>query len=160
MNEPEAIPAEYFVAEVRKLYDAIGEWLSSTPLITSQEEFELKEEALGDYRIEELIISEKEGDNVAELVPVGADVIGANGRVDLVGRRDRAAIVLLEPGGPSVTSRISAGEHIETSETPLLRGVDEPGWYWVQDRRRGKAHKLNKEIFSELLVEVSDYAWC
>jgi hypothetical protein len=39
----------------------------------------------------------------------------------------------------------------------MYKGIDEDGWYWIEDSYRNKAHLINQTIFLELLTLVSDY---
>ncbi len=39
----------------------------------------------------------------------------------------------------------------------LIKEVGQDGWYWIEDKRLGKTHAVNKELFLDLLAEVSDY---
>lgn len=157
MNDKKDKDLQLFLESIAELYENIESWLDTTSIQTDREEIELKEEHYGTYKAQKLIIKNTAGKSIAEVVPVGASVIGANGRVDLIGRHDRVIIVSLEKGGPTMTTTVSCGDNKETSVTKFYRGVEEAGWYWVEDRRRGKAHKIDQEIFYELLEEVSDY---
>jgi hypothetical protein len=90
-------------------------------------------------------------------MPVGAWVIGARGRADLIGKLDKVILVSLEEGGSAKTNTITCGDRKETSINKFYKGIEEAGWYWIEDRRRGRAHKIDKEVFYDLLTEVSDY---
>ena len=157
MNEKRKEIPDKYLNSINELYQNIDIWLSSSDLATSQEKIEITEEASGKYNAHKLIIKDVKKDTVASIVPVGAWVIGANGRVDLIGKYDIVIIINLEKGEPLLTTEITVGDHQETSSTKFYKGINETGWYWIEDRRRGKAHLLNKELFHELLSEVSDY---
>lgn len=146
-----------FLKHITELYENIENWLDRKIFNIIHEDIELNEEACGVYKVSKLVVKNQEGITIADIVPVGAWVIGANGRVDLLGKYDSVIIVYFEKGGPSITTTISSGGHTTTSETRFYKGIEEAGWYWVEDRRRGKAHKINREMFYELLAEVSDY---
>jgi hypothetical protein len=147
----------HFRESLAELYANVDIWLNSTPLRTSREEIELREESSGPYKVEELIIKDVTGAIIARIMPVGAWVIGAKGRADLIGKLDKVIMVNLEKGGPVMTTTISCEGHEETSVTKFYKNIAETGWYWIEDRRRGKAHKIDKDTFYELLTEVSDY---
>jgi hypothetical protein len=40
---------------------------------------------------------------------------------------------------------------------PLFSGVVEDGWYWIEDPHFRKARRVDRELFVDLLQEVSDY---
>jgi hypothetical protein len=90
-----------WIGAVKRLYQRVtGELLAESiaqRLVTvSHQEKEIKEEYLGTYRVPELILDIK-GETV-RFSPKGRNIIGANGRVDLVGELD-AMTLLLEPVG-------------------------------------------------------------
>ncbi len=147
-----------FCEQIEDLYKNVEEWLGSTPLRATREKIEINEEAFGAYNAPVLIMRNGAGRLVAQIAPVGAHIIGADGRVDLRGRHDDEILIFLKDGAPvieSVLEKDGAGKAIKTQ---LYKGVEEPGWYWMEDKRRGKAHKVNRELFFELLWGVSDYA--
>lgn len=155
MDEKKEQMVQHFLKSMTELYENIRSWLDIASLQTSPlEEIELREEAYGAYKAQKMTIQDADGITIADIMPVGAGVIGASGRVDLVGKYDRVIIVLLEKGGPIITTMDSGGK---PSVTRFYKDIKEAGWYWIEDRRRGKAHKIDKEIFYELLTEVSDY---
>jgi len=157
MNEQRAIILERFLKSIDTLYDNISSWLSPYGSSTLQEEIEIIEEASGTYKANKLTIQDEKKETIASIMPVGAWVIGANGRVDLIGKLDKVIIVNLEKGGPTLSTTVKVGDHQETATRQFYKGIKESGWYWIEDKRRGKAHLLDKELFLELLSEVSDY---
>ncbi|HBG06492.1 MAG: hypothetical protein A2075_17210 [Geobacteraceae bacterium GWC2_58_44] len=115
------------------------------------------EEASGLYKANRLAIVDEGGKKIADLQPIGTYIIGGNGRIDLNGTIDKVILVNLEAGGPSMTTTITVGGQPEKRTTPFYKGVDQQGWYWIEDKRRGKANLFTKDLFVELLREVSDY---
>lgn len=146
-----------FCEQIEDLYKNVGEWLESTPLRTAREEIQINEEVFGAYSVPVLIMRNGADRLVAKIVPVGAHVIGAQGRVDLKGRHDDEILVFLKDAGPTIESVLEVGGSGKTIKTQLYKGVEESGWYWIEDKRRGKAHKVSRELFFELLWGVSDY---
>jgi len=149
---------EEYVSRLNELYSAVETWMEDTDLKTSRGTVELNEEIPGRYEAATLKISGAQGKKVADLLPVGAWIIGAEGRVDLVGLLDRNSLVYLREGGPHI--KMTESERPRDSKEwsrPLFKGVERPGWYWIGESRRGRAHPLTKELFLDLLSEVSDY---
>lgn len=132
---------QLFLERTKNLYTVLEEWLLTTSLKISYEEVQIVEEACGAYRAPVMVIKDEDGRLVARMVPVAANVIGAYGRIDLMGRHDKLILAFL------------SGEIRQDAE------VDAPDWYWIDDSRRGKAHRLKREIFCDLLAEVSDYVF-
>lgn len=157
MNQNKDIILNRFKKNVDELYSQIKSWLVSSGLNTKPKEIEIVEEVSGEYKIDKLIICNNENKDVAVIEPVSSRVIGANGRVDLVGKYDKLIIVYLEQGGPELISREIEGDHHNISISQFFDGVKSSGWYWIEDRLRGKAHLLDKKLFLDLLSEVSDY---
>jgi hypothetical protein len=148
-----------YIARLNALYSDAEKWIEDTDLKASRGQLELREEIPGSYDAPTLSIHDSQGSKVADLLPIGAWIIGAEGRVDLVGILDRNSLVFLGVGGPRRKTRVSvegSGEAEEWSR-PLFRGVDQPGWYWIEDKRLGRARLVTKQVFLDLLAEVSDH---
>lgn len=154
MNKEVEDTVTAYLSNVETLYQSIKEWVIGKALKTQEEKFTINEQASGEYEAQKLTILDEDGDKVAELVPIGAWIIGAKGRIDLTGRFDKAIIIDLEDGGPTITTRV--GKKGESRTRPLYKGVDPAGWYWIEDNRLARVHPLDQELFFDLLAEVSD----
>ncbi|MEW6235906.1 MAG: hypothetical protein AB1656_11005 [Candidatus Omnitrophota bacterium] len=157
MYEKAEDQVESFRKAVENLFTDIESWLSPSPLKTRREEIQINEEASGAYTIQKLLIEDASGKKIAELVPVAAFVVSADGRVDLNGRYDKAIIFYEEAGGLSLTTSITNDGRTETSRVSLFKGIDKKGWYYIGDALLGRAHFVDKELFFDLLEGVSDY---
>jgi hypothetical protein len=149
---------EEYISRLNALYSEVVEWIKDADLKVSHGQTEIREEIPGSYDAPTLTITDEKGNKVADLLPVGAWVIGAEGRVDLVGLMDRDSLVYLREGGPHIktTESVETGDAGEWSR-PLFRGVDRPGWYWIEDKRLGRARPVTRQMFLDLLAEVSDH---
>ncbi len=156
MNEDISGRVSSFIESVNRLFAEIESWIAQTNLEGIQEETEISEEASGKYTIKKLTLEDKEKKKIAEFLPIGTFIIGGNGRVDMVGRIDKAIIVNLETDA-SMTTRMNVGDYTETRTVSFFEGVDQRGWYWIENSKRGKANLFTKDLFMELLREVSDY---
>jgi hypothetical protein len=76
--------------------ELLSESITRQLVTVSQSEKEITEEHLGKYRAQELILDIS--GEVVRLSPKGRNIIGAKGRVDLVGDLDSMTLVL-EPDG-------------------------------------------------------------
>jgi len=86
-----------WIAAVKRLYQKVtGELLAESiaqGLVTvSRVEKEITEEHLGTYRVPELVLAI--GGETVRFSPKGRNIIGAQGRVDLVGELDTMTLVL------------------------------------------------------------------
>ena len=138
-------PAD-FLNKLESLFANIETWVAAKGLHVLPSEMTLNEEAYGVYRVEKLAILTEDGKRVAEVLPVGASVIGAMGRVDLAGSVDREMLLFLDEGGASITTSTIVGNDKESHAGSLYRGVDEPGWYWIESRKISRARKLDMEV--------------
>ncbi len=157
MNEKGESILDNFLIKIEELYRDIDSWISSYGLTSIKEKVEIREETLGAYNADKLGILDKRKKFVAEIRPIGASVIGAEGRLDLTGKFDKAILVYLEKERPELISTIKDGEREYAHTEKLFKGAKEAGWYWIEDKLRGKAHMVNKELFFDLLSVVSDY---
>lgn len=158
MTPNAGIVLEEYLTEIQQLYLEIRKWFADTPLLINEEEMEINEEASGAYKAIKLLIQDQEKREIAELRPVGAWIIGAKGAIDIIGQVDKESLVYMKKGGAEISSSISAGKEIlESRSRPLFKGIDRDGWYWIEDKRRGRAHLIDAEIFKDLISEVSDY---
>ncbi len=159
-KEKKEILDEY-LDNVSKCYAMVEEWLNGKFLSSKQVEYVVYEEASGKYETKKLLVYKNENNQIAELLPVGAWVIGANGRIDLIGNFDQQILVYLKKDikiKASTTTSIGDEEHQEASKNSrsLYKGFEKAGWYWIEDNKLGKAHALNKDLFFDLLSEVAD----
>ncbi len=159
MNKSGKERLEQYLDRVAELYKGINSWIKEKGLKTEAGNIQINEEASGQYNAPILKILDSYNQYVAEVRPVGAWIIGAEGRIDLIGKLDKIPIIALDKGGPSIITSMSVDDYVEKPVSrPLYRGlIDTPGWYWVEDKLRGKAHFIDKELFLELLAGVSDY---
>lgn len=148
---------ENYLNRVKELLTEIEQWSAAKGLCTERGNLALNEEDYGHYQVETLRIFTPDKVKIAELIPVGASIIGAKGRVDLMGTIDQEILVDWEKGGPGFVSTVTINNHEETQTRYLYRGVDDPGWYWVESRKLNRAYKLDKRLFFDLLLAVSDY---
>jgi hypothetical protein len=148
-----------YTQRVTQLFEQIRQWLDGSDFTVDEDSIEIREEDLGLYTAPRLHVLGREGRHVADIEPRGAAIIGAEGRVDIAGAFDRQVIVYLRGKGPQMHSHeIQQGHVRETQSYPLFSGVTDDGWYWIEEVRLGRARLLNRELFHDLLVEVSDYA--
>lgn len=142
---------------VLKLYDEVDEWLRNTPLRTSRRSHEVTENIYGSYEISLLEIRDPNGNLIATLEPMGLSVIGAEGRVEIIGRVDRQGIVYFPAGGPQIIFRVGVGPSATPVSRPVFKGVTTEGWYWLESARLSRARPLDEALFKDLLRGVTDY---
>lgn len=94
-----------------------------------------------------------EPDNaVADLMPSGCSVLLAEGGVDLDGPYGEERIVYLVKSNILRLPRKGASR-----PQPMFKGVDQDGWYWLEDPRRSRMLPMHKTLLLDLLEMVSGY---
>jgi hypothetical protein len=146
---------ELFNDRVKDLYANIDEWLKPLGFTTEIIETTNSEKLSGSYETYQLIIKNQDRKNIATLNPIGIWIIGAEARVDLVGKSGIEIIVYLSEGGPSISTTISTGNQVEETHSSQVYGFKEEGWHWIDDKRVGKQPKLDNDIFISLLEVVN-----
>jgi hypothetical protein len=148
---------ERYIERLEKLYDDAEHWLRDAELSSERRLVAIDETVVGRYQAPQLRIRTAAGRKLAELEPVGAQVVGALGRVDLRGRFDSVPILYLLKGGPSVRTAVSgSGTPTEERVTPLFRGVTRDGWYIVELEHPGLARPVDSDCFLDLIRRVAD----
>jgi hypothetical protein len=145
-----------FLDELDDFYDEVEAWVKDQGLETARGEKQIREEEFGIYNAPTLQI--RQGERIiARLDPVGASIIGADGRVDLKGRVTSEIISLFEKPRPSIAIP-QTFEEVASSQRahPFYPDITESGWYWIEFRVRGRARRMSKELFIELLRRVSN----
>ncbi len=146
-----------FLASLDAIFASIEKWAASAGLKVVKSKISITEERYGTYGVQKLSILNSSGTELAEVIPVGASILGANGRIDIKGAYDKVILVDLNIGGPTMATTVTVGDHKKVHTRHFYRGIDEAGWYWIENKVSGKGHKLTSELFLELLAEVSDY---
>lgn len=140
-----------------KMEGYLQEYIDSGRISVTREKTKVSEEHLGLYEVDKLTFHIGNERVVAK--PIGRLMIGAQGRVDLIGPRGVLRIVVLEEGGPFLRTRIEIDDKVEEeTERPLISAGDIPkaGWYISTIPPRVTTTALNKDSFRDALMELSD----
>lgn len=152
MNATVDATVDEYRQRLGELYEQVRGWLREAELGCKEQAVLLHEEQNGQYEAPGLLIHDPDGGKLAELVPIGADILGAEGRVDLHGPLDTRPILYLLTPGPA-----DSGEMLEKHARPLFTGVGREGWYTFGDREPASVRILDRDGFADLLKKVSDY---
>lgn len=145
-----------YVQRVATFLEEAGGWCGARGLTVECDAVTLREEHTAAYDAPRLSIC-KDGASVARIVPVGSKIIGAHGRIDLIGRVTRHAFLFYVGKGPAFpTQTVAGGKTATSSSAPMLPGVDGDGWYWIEARVR-RARRVEEGLFLDLLTDVSDH---
>ncbi len=136
-----------YLTKVNQLFGDIKNWLKDTDLHIEQQETKIAETLTGDYLAPTLSITETQ-EHLAKIIPIGACIIEAEGRIDIQGWFGIEHIAYLINGGP----RLSAGKK-------MFPNVDSDGWYWLENNLSGNAHLMNKSSFFKVFKQASHYGF-
>lgn len=148
--------ARIYCDRVLALYDRIESWLRNTALRTQRNKLTLTEELFRSYNAFTLKIFDSSDKLVATLMPAGADVIGAEGRIDILGTFDRQGLLYLAAGGPQFNVTMGVGPSATRVPHRVFKNVTDDGWYWLENVRLGHARLLDEALFKDLLKGVAD----
>jgi len=147
---------EEFRQNLQHLYGDVKSWL--TGFVYKENLIEINEEYAIPYKSPELYIY-KNNEFISKIKPVGAHIIAADGRADLIGKRDKLSIAFLKK-----TRSVKVNADTESEQTNNVAGLKEhdlyigyegAGWYICRGKR--KITKLSSESFFKALENVSGY---
>ena len=140
-----------------KMEKYLKKYTEADQIQVSREKIQISEEYLGNYAAEKITI--QIGNDKVVAKPIGRMMIGAAGRVDLIGARGMLRIVLLDKGEPATRTRIEIGRKAEekTGWHPIQSiKISERGWYIATLPPRITATALSADAFRDALMELSD----
>jgi len=117
----------------------------------------LNEEHIGSYEAKQLIISI--GRSEIHLEPIGTFIIGAKGRVDIVGPNGRAQLLLVDKKAENTRSLIRVTVTLgEKAPVPAPQPAEpvEYAWKCLTRPPARDLLDLTRESFHQLLMEVSN----
>jgi len=139
---------EEFRQHIQQLYTQVKKWLDGT--VFKEVSVEICEEYAVPYKIAELYIYQNDV-FLCKIRPVGAHIIAADGRADLVGKRDKLSFVFFKQPSANMESY----DNTETERRALYEGYEGKGWYVSWGKR--KISLLSGEHFLKATEQVSGY---
>ena len=122
---------EEWLSRLKELYQRIesflAEYIQAGEIRLSYRDIELNEENIGAYKAEQMML--RIGRQEITLTPVGTLLIGAKGRVEVVGPAGRTRLVLVnsESSGPTIKVSVHIGK---TEAPPSETAPKETKWAW------------------------------
>lgn len=151
---------EFFNERLKDLYkvvtNALEPYIKDGSVRISEHTQELTEDelcGLKEYRYETQRTEVQLGKSVVKLTPIGINIIGAWGRVDMDGPRGKATILLARPGGPRFHAAIYT-EGQTPPEPPTPTPKEELVWLFLVRLPRLHYIEVNEEAFRETLMQV------
>ena len=151
---------EQYRERLLKLYGDVKSWLANTDVEFLESEKEIKEFHAEPYTAPELRLQDSEKIIIAEFEPKGWRIIGASGRVNIIGRYSSEALVFLETGKkPQLVIREKLDNTLtsESVKALLINEITEDGWYWLDNQRLGLVRLFSMTLLKGILEMVSDY---
>ena len=145
------------------LYEKVNNFLSgyvaSGQIRLEYETVRLDEEHIGSYAAKQMVIGI--GRQKVSLVPIGTLLVGAKGRVDVIGPAGRAAILLVDHKAPGAASVIfdvkvgTGGKPRAPSELPKATNVQ---WEWkiVSRPPERRFIEITQQSLFDLIIEVAN----
>src|SRR5208283_4015186 len=128
---------------VVKLCGQVTHWMKGSSVEVVPQQAEVNESIYGTYHLPSLEFRTADGARIANLTPIAASVVAADGLVKLTGPLDNFGLVYLSTGGPQINvSRRNGGSSNRTSR-PLFEGVTDDGWYWISNARLSEVRRLD-----------------
>jgi hypothetical protein len=129
--------------------DGLAPFIEAGTVGFTLEPFTMREQLLGSYEAQRARIVI--GGSVAELKPIGTMIVGSRGRVDLIGAKGTARIVLVPADTVGFTVRIKQSS---SSPEPAPPPVEEWRWKLTTPPPRIAYSEFSGETFKDALMEV------
>ncbi len=136
----------------KKVEDFLEEYINDGKVACEYENKTIFEEYIGSYPVQALNI--KLGNHKLRLEPIGTNLIGAKGRVDLIGANGKVKFVLVSKNASTPKNKVSVW--IEGEESPEEEEPKVIEWEWkiATPPPRIKYINLEQDTFLEALMEV------
>ena len=145
---------------MRELYEQtesfLAKYTETGEIKLSYRDIELNEENIGSYKVRQMIL--RIGRQEITMTPVGTLLIGAKGRVEVVGPAGRTRLLLVKSGasGPTVKVSVSIGGK---PEPPAVRArPEEITWAWkiATNPPTVRYIELTQDSLFQALMEVAN----
>jgi hypothetical protein len=144
---------EYLSFFYQKVENFLKPYIESGKLTLTKRPIELNEERIGTYEIDALDIIL--GDTKIILTPIGTNLIGAKGRVDMKGPRGTVKFVLVPKGSSSPKISIQVRTFAEDA-FQQIENKPVTNWEWKISTPPPRINyiELEEESFQTALIEV------
>jgi len=137
--------------------DALKEYVTKGVIVIRYDEIKIIEELIGSYNAKTMLINIA-GETI-RLKPIGTNLIGSKGRVDMLGNSNSIMIVLVDSRMKGVRDHIKVSIH-DDGEVPKEEPQDKTpiqlGWKFVTAPPTRKYQPVNEETIYSVLMELSN----
>ncbi|MGG1655864.1 MULTISPECIES: hypothetical protein [Geobacillus] len=149
-----------WLREIESFYRQIEPFLTPLQekglLSVKRENIKIQEELLGEYTTEKWQLHFP--DQIVMIEPVGKEVIGANGRIDMIGKNETVKFLLVDQQAlsPNITVSFPNLPAEAFKKRGLLRDKDDIEYAWkiATPPPNIRFLELNEDSFSDALLEV------
>ncbi|MGB6941406.1 MAG: hypothetical protein WBE37_03265 [Bryobacteraceae bacterium] len=140
----------------RQTESFLEEYTKTGQIKLTYRKIELNEENIGSYNADQAIL--KIGRQEITMTPVGTLIIGAKGRVEVVGSAGRARLVLVdsEASGPRIKVNVSVGRKPEPMARERAPRKIKWAWKIATSPPTIRYIELTKESLFQMLMEVAN----
>ncbi|MCJ2067396.1 hypothetical protein MKK75_01015 [Methylobacterium sp. J-030] len=152
---------DQYIDYVNKVYGTIEEflapWTSTGSVTIEYHEQEIHEEDTGVYNVRKCIISI--GNRFIALTPIGTQLIGTKGRIDISGAFGRSRLILVDKDATGIRVSVT---HVDLNDPQSSKAEKPPekeiDWTWkiVSNPPNMKFIEFNKENFLSKIMEISN----
>ncbi len=136
-----------------KIEGFVQKYVSEEKMELSYHDKQISELYIGEYHVKSLTI--KLGRNQIQFDPVGTNIIGAKGRVDMIGPNGKVRFVVVDKNlsGPRISARVSIRGEEPRSEEERPKVIE---WVWKISTLPPaiKYIELEQEAFFDAMMEV------
>lgn len=148
---------EYVNYVYKNVEEFLAEWTSTGGVTIQYHEHEIHEENTGVYYVRKCIIAI--GNKFIALTPVGTQLIGTKGRIDISGPFGRSRLILADKDATGLRFRVRHVDPNDPEDAKKDQAQEkEIDWTWkiVSNPPNMKFHDFNRENFLSKIMEISN----
>ncbi len=156
LSKKRSIQLKEWLNNIERLYDMLKdfleEYIQAGEVKINEEDISITEEFLGTYAARKMVVYLGNLGKYIEFLPIGACVIAAYGRVDMIGKNGTVRIVLVdsELDSPRISVTITNDAPQKKSDT-----TPELEWRFVTAPPNIRYIPIERETFLEQLMQLS-----
>jgi hypothetical protein len=141
----------------QKIEELLGEYVSSGRIRREYKSVRLNEQHIGPYVAKKMLL--RIGPAQVELIPIGTLLVGAKGRVDVIGPAGKALLLLIDKKQdswpPRVVVKVVGGGKGQSAPSKASRKIE---WEWriVTRPPERRLMEITQENLFQLIMEVAN----
>lgn len=149
-----------WLQSLNRLYSQIesflDKYISAKQILRRYRTIDLNEEYIGYYKAKQLTL--KVGRQEVNFVPIGTMILGARGRVDVVGPTGRVQLLLVDSEASNPSDLIQEEVNFGDKVSKPSKAPREAEWEWKMVTRppESRFEELTQETFFQLMMEIAN----